>query len=81
MAPPLRSAEQIIAPPPGIDPGPWASKAHVLATTQWRNLYSPLSLPEFPNWPPIYRCYEDATHPCIGYNLWLWQSMATLVMR
>ncbi|MEY4693305.1 MAG: hypothetical protein RL437_585, partial [Actinomycetota bacterium] len=28
------------APPPGIDPGPWASKAHVLATTQWRNPYS-----------------------------------------
>ena len=28
------------APPPGIDPGPWASKAHVLATTQWRNLNS-----------------------------------------
>ena len=33
----------LLAPPPGIDPGPWASKAHVLATTQWRNLYSPLS--------------------------------------
>ncbi len=29
-----------MAPPPGIDPGPWASKAHVLATTQWRNLNS-----------------------------------------
>ena len=29
-----------MAPPPGIDPGPWASKAHVLATTQWRNPYS-----------------------------------------
>ena len=29
-----------LAPPPGIDPGPWASKAHVLATTQWRNLNS-----------------------------------------
>ncbi|MEY2597334.1 MAG: hypothetical protein RL579_343, partial [Actinomycetota bacterium] len=29
-----------VAPPPGIDPGPWASKAHVLATTQWRNPYS-----------------------------------------
>ena len=32
-----------VAPPPGIDPGPWASKAHVLATTQWRNPYSPVS--------------------------------------
>ena len=30
----------MVAPPPGIDPGPWASKAHVLATTQWRNPYS-----------------------------------------
>ena len=30
----------VLAPPPGIDPGPWASKAHVLATTQWRNLNS-----------------------------------------
>jgi hypothetical protein len=49
MAPPLSSAEQQIAPPPGIDPGPWASKAHVLATTQWRNLYSPLSKAEIPN--------------------------------
>ena len=40
----LAKAEiETVAPPPGIDPGPWASKAHVLATTQWRNLYSPLS--------------------------------------
>ena len=35
------------APPPGIDPGPWASKAHVLATTPWRNPYSLAFLPQF----------------------------------
>ena len=40
--PPLTSGGAAIAPPPGIDPGPWASKAHVLATTQWRNLNYPL---------------------------------------
>ena len=39
----LTSVFLAIAPPPGIDPGPWASKAHVLATTQWRNPYSPSS--------------------------------------
>ncbi len=41
IAPPFRWAlRPELAPPPGIDPGPWASKAHVLATTQWRNTYS-----------------------------------------
>ena len=45
---------QCFAPPPGIDPGPWASKAHVLATTQWRNLYSPSSTPDFPNWQQVH---------------------------
>ena len=41
LAPLLHRRAIDIAPPPGIDPGPWASKAHVLATTQWRNAYSP----------------------------------------
>ena len=36
----IDNQSNFVAPPPGIDPGPWASKAHVLATTQWRNPYS-----------------------------------------